>query len=166
MTFLRVDSSIRDEGSFSRALTARLASSGGDVVHRDLAKTPGLGDAWQRAALTGPSPLVTELADELLAADEIVVGAPVYNFGVPVALKAWLDLLIVDPRCNPRSTPMGTALKGVPVTLVVVSGWCYGPGSRTEGWNHATPYLRRLFADVLGADVGLETVEGTIQNAA
>lgn len=165
MTILRVDSSIRDEGSYSRALTARLAE-GTEVVHRDLAKTPGLGDAWQRAALDGPTPLVTELVDELLAADEIVVGAPVYNFGVPVPLKAWLDLLVVDPRCNPLSTPMGTALKGVPVTLVVVSGWSYGPGSRSEGWNHATPFLRRIFADVFGADLRLEVVEGTVQNAA
>ncbi|WP_160148873.1 NAD(P)H-dependent oxidoreductase [Amycolatopsis alkalitolerans] len=163
MSVLRVDSSIRYEGSVSRELTAKFA--GDDAVHRDLTAMHELNEAWRRAALGEPGPLVRELADEVAAADAIVIGAPVYDFGISAALKSWLNLLIVDPRFNPRST-WGTALASVPVTLVVVSGWRYGPGSPVEGWNHAIPYLRRIFEDLFGADVTLEVVEGTVQNAA
>ncbi|GAB3000173.1 hypothetical protein GCM10017788_49400 [Amycolatopsis acidiphila] len=46
------------------------------------------------------------------------------------------------------------------------SGWCYGPGSPVEGWNHAMPYLRRSFADAFGADVSCHVIEGTTQKAA
>lgn len=165
MSVLCVDSSIRYENSVSRALTAEL-TGGDDVVHRDLAAMPGLADGWQRAVTGGPDELVTTLADEVKAADAIVVGVPVYNFGVPAALKSWLDLLVVDPRFDPRETPLGTPLAGVPVTLVVVSGWSYGQGSPVQGWNHAIPYLRRIFADAFGAEVTLRVVEGTTQKAA
>ncbi|WP_236790687.1 NAD(P)H-dependent oxidoreductase [Amycolatopsis sp. GM8] len=180
MTVLRVDSSIRYEGSVSRELTAKLA--GDDAVHRDLAAMRGLEEAWREAVLGEPGPLVAELADEVAAADAIVVGVPVYDLGIPAVVKSWLGLVIADPRFNPR-TALGSALAGVPVTLVAmalrreaprpgavvgrrVGGWWYGPGSPVEGWNHAIPYLRRMFADVFGADVTLEVVEGTVQNAA
>ncbi|GHF75243.1 FMN-dependent NADH-azoreductase [Amycolatopsis bartoniae] len=164
MTVLRVDASIRHEGSVSRALTAEL-TSGQEVVHRDLAAMRGLADAWQDVVLGGAATLVTTLADEVFAADAIVVGAPVYDFGIPVALKAWLGLLIADPRLNPRGG-LGTALAGKPVALAVVSGWTYEPDGPRAGWNHAVPYLRRIFADVFGADVSLHLREGTVQKAA
>ncbi|WP_431873850.1 NAD(P)H-dependent oxidoreductase [Amycolatopsis sacchari] len=164
MTVLRVDSSVRHEGSVSRALTAEL-TRGKRVVHRDLATMRGLADAWQDAVSGGAKALSTELADEVFASDELVLGAPVYDFGIPVALKAWLGLLIVDPRLNP-SGGLGTALAGKPVALAVVSGWTYEPDGPLAGWNHAVPYLRRIFADVFGADVTLHVREGTVQKAA
>jgi FMN-dependent NADH-azoreductase len=180
MTFLRVDASIRQRGSVSRELTDavlrawRAADPGGEVVHRDLGTTPGGPQLWARAALAGFVPehlltsamvearaAATQVADEVLAADVIVVGAPLYNFGVPAALKAWLDLLNTDPRFDPRYTPIGRALSGVPVCLAVASGGGYGPGTPRAGWDHGTPYLRRIFGEVFGAEVVLVRAELT-----
>ncbi|WP_343942276.1 FMN-dependent NADH-azoreductase, partial [Pseudonocardia zijingensis] len=162
MALLRVDSSIRHDGSVSRELTGaverawRAAGPGGDVVHRDLAADPRLTGAWPQR-----SSVAAALADEVLAADAVVVGAPMYNFGIPAVVKSWIDLLIVDPRFDPRRTPPGTALDGVPVVLAVACGGGYGAGSPREGWDHATPYLRRIFADLFGADVTLLVAELT-----
>jgi FMN-dependent NADH-azoreductase len=167
MALLRVDASIRHDGSVSRELTGvverawRAVAPGGAVVGRDLAAAPQLGASWPRlarAAMGIGSPptsgsVATALADEVLAADAVTVGAPMYNFGVPAVVKAWIDLLITDPRFDPRTTPVGSALAGVPVVLVVACGGGYRPGSPREGWDHATPYLRRIFADLFGADV-------------
>ena len=173
MALLRVDSSIRHEGSVSRELTGvverawRAAGPDAPVVHRDLAAEPDLGTTWPQLARAGmragaPSePVAAALADEVLAADAVVVGAPMYNFGVPAVVKSWIDVLIVDPRFDPRSTPVGTALAGMPVVLVVACGGGYGPGTPRAGWDHATPYLRRIFADVFGADVTTVVAELT-----
>lgn len=175
MALLRVDSSIRHEGSVSRELTGvverawQAAAPDGAVVHRDLAAAPQLHASWPRlarAAMGLASPIesgsvATALADEVLAADAVTVGAPMYNFGVPAVVKEWIDLLIIDPRFDPRTTPAGRALAGVPVVLVVACGGGYRPGSPREGWDHATPYLRRIFADLFGADVTTVVAELT-----
>ncbi|WP_246633085.1 NAD(P)H-dependent oxidoreductase [Pseudonocardia nigra] len=88
-------------------------------------------------------------------------GTPMYNFGVPAALKSWIDVLITDPRFDPRHTPVGRPLAGVPLGLVVACGGGYGPGTPRAGWDHATPYLQRIFADLFGADVTLIAAELT-----
>jgi FMN-dependent NADH-azoreductase len=175
MALLRVDSSIRHDGSVSRELTGvveqawRAAGPDAPVVHRDLAAGPELLSAWPRLALAGMRPgppaerecVASALADEVLAADALTIGAPMYNFGVPAVVKAWIDLLITDPRFDPRTTPAGSALAGVPVVLVVACGGCYRPGSPREGWDHATPYLERILADLFGADVTTVVAELT-----
>jgi FMN-dependent NADH-azoreductase len=172
MIFLRVDASIRHRGSVSRELTDtvlrawRAANPDGEIVHRDLGMTPAGPQLWARATMAGFVPedlrtpamvearaAATQAADEVLAADLIAVGAPLYNFGVPAAVKAWLDLLITDPRFDPRHTPIGRALSGVPVCLAVASGGGYGPGTPRAGWDHGTPYLQRIFGEVFGAEV-------------
>jgi FMN-dependent NADH-azoreductase len=178
MPFLRVDSSIRHEGSVSRDLTAVaerawLAAHPGDPVHRrDLANHPIPYQTWQlaargvlvdeeqrTAAMREALAVAADLASELLAADAVAIGAPMYNFGVPVVLKTWLDLLMTDPRFDPRLVGVGRALAGVPVHLLVACGGAYGPGEPRAGWDHASPYLRRVFADVLGADVTFKIKE-------
>jgi FMN-dependent NADH-azoreductase len=180
MAYLRVDSSIRGQGSVSRELTDavvgawRAADPGTEVVHRDLAADPGLGGTWQQAAVAGflPEPARTaamraaravaaRCADELAAADAVVIGAPLYNFGVPAAVKSWIDVLITDPRFDPRTAPAGGPLRGRPVTLAVACGGAYGPDTPRAGWDHGTPHLRRIFADLFGADVALVVAELT-----
>ncbi|GAA1314648.1 FMN-dependent NADH-azoreductase [Pseudonocardia xinjiangensis] len=180
MTFLRVDSSIRDEESVSRELTDAVerawlaADPDAEVVHRDLAAAPVRLETWQLAtyggflppdlrtrAMRDASAAACRAADEVLAADAITVGAPLYNFGVPAALKSWIDLLITDPRFDPRHTPLGRSLAGVPLSLVIARGGGYGPGSPREGWDHSTPYLERIFGDVFGAEVTLIVAELT-----
>ncbi|PPK61211.1 NAD(P)H-dependent oxidoreductase [Actinokineospora auranticolor] len=177
MTLLRVDSSIRVEGSVSRAVADtvvdgwRGAVPGGRVVRRDLADGHIGGGAWanslagralgerertgaQRSAIA----LATAVADELAAADSIVVATSLYNFGVSQHVKAWVDLLITDPRFAPGSAP----LTGKPLALVIARGGGYGPGTPREGWDHATPWLVRIFQDVLGAEVSVVAAELTL----
>ncbi len=177
MSLFRLDSSIRGEGSVSREVADTVQRAYTEqhphatVVRRDLGVAPVPADAWSTAALAGSTPedertdeqraaraLATELADELLRADAAVVAAPLYNFGVPHHLKAWIDLLITDPRFAPGTRP----LEGRPVTLVVARGGGYGAGTPREGWDHATPYLLRILGDLWGAEVTLVAAELTL----
>jgi FMN-dependent NADH-azoreductase len=177
MSLFRLDSSIRGEGSVSREVADIVQRAYTEqhphatVVRRDLGVAPVPADAWSTAALAGSTPedertdeqraaraLATELADELLRADAAVVAAPLYNFGVPHHLKAWIDLLITDPRFAPGTRP----LEGRPVTLVVARGGGYGAGTPREGWDHATPYLLRILGDLWGAEVTLVAAELTL----
>lgn len=172
-TLFRLDTSIRTDGSVSRAvadtLENRLVDELGDVtvVRRDLGLEPLDGSAWTRAVHAGFSDAPTEaqqdavalargLADEVVDADAVVVASPLYNFGVSLQAKTWIDLLITDPRFGPGTTP----LAGRPGFLVVAKGGGYDPGTPREGWDHGTAYLRRILADVWGLD--LEVVEAEL----
>lgn len=105
MTILHIDSSARTEGSVTRDLTADIvAKLGGDVIRRDLKHAlPQITETWVNANFTPEADrdpaqrdtlaLSDSLVAELKAADTIVIGTPVYNFGIPAALKAWVDLV-------------------------------------------------------------------------
>jgi FMN-dependent NADH-azoreductase len=176
MTLLRVDSSIRTDGSVSREVADVLEEAWsrhhtGPVVRRDLGRDPLPAQAWAAAVTAGSTPetqrtpqqraavaFAAALADEVLAADAIVVAAPLYNFGVPQHLKSWVDLLITDPRLGPGAAP----LAGRPLALVIARGGGYGPGTPRAGWDHATPYLRQIFGAVWGADLTVVEAELTL----
>ena len=100
---LQIDASARLNGSTTRQLTAKISDRlGGTVTHRDLSEAiPQINETWVNANFT-PADQRTEaqqqalaLSDSLVAelkeADVLVIGVPVYNFGVPAALKAWVD---------------------------------------------------------------------------
>ena len=180
MTLFRLDASIRQEGSVSREVADTLQRVWHEhhpteaVVRRDLAAEPLSADAWPHAVAAGATPedartpaqrdavaLASRLADEVLAADAVVVATPLYNFGVSQHLKTWTDLLITDPRFGPGQRP----LQGKPVTIAVARGGGYAPGTPREGWDHATPYVERIFRDVLGGDVAVVTAELTLADA-
>jgi FMN-dependent NADH-azoreductase len=111
MKLLRIDSSAR-RNSVSRQLTQRFVEAwqkenpSGEVIERDLATThlPMITDEWTLAAYSDPARLtpaqrdtlsVSEtLIEELLAADTIVIGAPMYNLTVSAPLKAWIDQIV------------------------------------------------------------------------
>jgi FMN-dependent NADH-azoreductase len=177
MTLFRLDTSIRTDGSVSREVADTLQRAYTDahpraaVVLRDLAADPIPADVWSTAATAGYVPaeqhtpaqrdaatLTATLADELLGADAVVVSTALYNFGLSQHLKTWIDLLIADPRLGPGTTP----LAGRQVTLVVARGGGYGAGTPRAGWDHATPYLLRILADVWGAEVTLIEAELTL----
>lgn len=106
---LRLDASARRTGSVTRALNDRIVErfrNAGpvEVTTRDLADPlPLIGENWIGANFTDPAERTPEqretlafsdrLVAELRAADVLVIGLPVYNFGVPSALKAWIDLV-------------------------------------------------------------------------
>ena len=104
-TILHIDASARLADSVSRQLSSRIVERlGGDVIRRDLAQPlPQITQDWVTANFTPPEDRSTaqrdtlalsdRLVDELHAARTIVIGTPIYNFGVPAALKAWIDLV-------------------------------------------------------------------------
>ncbi len=109
LNVLRIDASARKSGSITRDLTdrivARLENEGkSQITTRDLSDAlPHITEDWIGANFTpadarSPEQLETlalsnALVDELEAADILVIGLPIYNFGVPAALKAWIDLV-------------------------------------------------------------------------
>ena len=135
---LRVDSSMRTEGSVSRNLAdkliERLSDSNTQITERDLANGVELiNEHWIGSNFTDPSDrsdeqktsLATsdELVDELRAADTVVITAPVYNFHVSAALKAWIDM-VARARETFRYTEEGPVglLTGKKVYVVMTSG--------------------------------------------
>ena len=82
---------------------------------------------------------------------------PLYNFGVSQHIKTWFDLILTDPRSKE-----GPLLSGKPVVLATVRGGAYGAGTPREGWDHSTGYLRRILADVWGADLTVVEREFTL----
>jgi FMN-dependent NADH-azoreductase len=163
---LRVDSSARSEGSMSRRvadeLIERLEESEGavEVRVRDLSvAAPSFVDAeWVDANFTPPEQrnegqeaTLAEsdaLVAELEAADVLVIGVPIYNFGIPAALKAWVDM-VARARLTFRYTENGPVglLKGKRAYLTVASG---GTAVGSE-MDFATGYLRYIL-DFLGID--------------
>lgn len=171
LKILRIDASARHEGSTTRQLSDELIDALRDrhgrisVLARDLARTPPplldadwiaanftepqARDAGQRAALA----VSDELVAELMAADLVVIGVPVYNFGVPAALKAWIDQ-VARARITFRYTEHGPEglLKGKRAYLVMASGGV-AVGSAAD---FATGYLRQVLGFLGITDV--ETV--------
>ena len=99
---LRVDASARRGGSSSRALSDALVArlNPAAVVSRDLSDAlPFVTENWVHANFTDEEEQQAELAlsdllvAELMAADILVIGSPIYNFGIPAALKAWIDMI-------------------------------------------------------------------------
>lgn len=163
---LRIDSSARTNGSVTRDLSAQLAvdlaGSEAAVIVRDLAATPPafVDEAWVTANFTDPDARTDAqnqilagseaLVREVEAADQIVIGAPVYNFNVPASLKAWIDQIARARRTfhYTENGPVGR-LTGKTAWLVVASGGT-ALGSEID---FATPYLKHVLGFIGITDV-------------
>ncbi len=174
LNILKIDSSGRHDGSASRVLTAdiveALEARHGDVnvVRRDLADGIPFVDAkWIEANFT-PDESRTDahratlaesdqLVAELKAADVLVIGAPIYNFGVPAVLKAWVDM-IARARLTFQYTENGPEglLEGKKAFIVVASGGV----SVDSPVDFATPYLRQALRFVGIEDVAVIAAQG------
>jgi len=175
MHLFRLDSSIRIGGSVSRALAdsaeqAWLAEHHDAVVtRRDLGVEPLPGDAWGRAVRQSMDPdappaedataLITRLGEELLSADAFVFAVPLYNWNLPTQVKGWIDLLMLHPRIGPYGD---RPLAGRPAVLAFSRGGGYGAGTPKEGWDHASPYLKRILGEVWGLDLHVAEAELTL----
>ena len=166
---LHLDSSARPgrsgeqaHGSHTRRLSSRFVRAwqarrpADVVVYRDLAQHPAspVTGAWVHAAFTPPAqraPWMHDalaesdaLVDELLAADLIVVGVPMYNFGMPATLKAWIDNIVRVGRTfgfdrTRAGEPYWPLLAGQGKRLVLLSArgdYGYEPGERLAAANH------------------------------
>ncbi|HEY8128931.1 MAG TPA: FMN-dependent NADH-azoreductase [Hyphomicrobium sp.] len=163
MKLLHVDSSILGPHSVSRQLSVeivaaeRLRHPGLEVVYRDLGVTPvghlsGAHLAAAQGVVPETVPLQHDLAsgqaalDEFLAADIVVVGAPMYNFGVPSQLKAWIDRLAVAGKTFRYSEKGAEGLAGGKQVIVASSrGGFYGPQTPIAFLDHQENYLRGIF---------------------
>ena len=171
-TLLHLHASPRGDFSISRQLsTAAVAAwkekhPGGKVVERDLTKTDMtfVDLDWIIGASSTPDQLTNShksalaisdtLIAELLEADEIVIGTPMYNFAVPAVVKAWIDHVVRNGKTfNYVATgPEGLA-KGHKVVVVVASGGSYDTASGLETYNYVIPYLRHILGFIGITDV-------------
>lgn len=164
-TILHLDASARVTRSLSRRLSQRFVESWlahrphDQVIRRDLAAgpPPHVTESWIAASFTPPEKrdatmrAVLAWSDaaiaELEAADVIVMGAPMYNYGMPSALKAWFDQVIRVGRTfsfdlDRGDWPLEPIMKGK--TLVVLSArgeFGFAPGGIREHWNHLDPHI-------------------------
>jgi len=145
VTILHIDSSISGENSASRMLTRSIVDQlktsqwGEQVVYRDLAANP-------LPHLTLDAFADTSVLDEFLAADTVVVGAPMYNFTLPTQLKAWIDRLAIAGTTF-RYTENGPEglVKDKRVIIALARGGFYGEGSPAAALEHLETYLRGMF---------------------
>ncbi|HWE08244.1 MAG TPA: NAD(P)H-dependent oxidoreductase [Solirubrobacteraceae bacterium] len=162
---LHVDSSIRAiEESRSRKLSQRYADAwrasnpDGTVTYRDLSANPiPHTDATSFAAnflapedrspdQAAAKTITDEIAGEVVAADTIVLGMGLYNFGVPSTVKAWFDRLVVP---GVTVGEQGGLLGDKKLVLTLAAGGGYGEGTPRYGWDHRELWLRHAF-EVLG----------------
>ena len=165
---LRIDSSPRAARSHTRRLTGMfvemwLGQHPADAVsHRDvgLQPLPPVSESWIAAAfhpaaertaeMRAALSLSDELVDELLLADLLVLGVPMYNFGIPAQLKAYIDQIVRIGRTfafEPHDTaqPYKPLTHGKRAVVIVSSGDAgYGPGECLARFNHVEPYLRTV----------------------
>jgi FMN-dependent NADH-azoreductase len=160
---LHIDSSVLGPHSVSRQVSAaiverlRQATANLDITYRDLTLTPlahlsGANLAAAQGASTKDPAVQQELANsqtalaEFLAADILVLGAPMYNFTIPSQLKAWIDRILVAGKTFKYGAQGAEGLAGDKRVIVAISrGGFYGPGAPTEALEHLETYLRGVF---------------------
>ncbi len=166
---LIIHSSARTEGSVTRDLTQRLADQLGGAQHvRDLNDAlPHVDGAWVAANFTDPAERSDAqnaklaqsdaLVAEVMDADTLVIGVPIYNFGVPAALKSWIDL-IARARVTFAYTSDGPKglLTGKTAYLVVASGGV----AADSAVDFAVPYMRHVLGFVGITDVRVIDASG------
>lgn len=167
MNILHLDSSVLGQNSASRTLTAaivaRLLRDAPDaqVLHRDLAgehALPHLDGASLAKSAPTEAARSTRVVDDFLAADIVVLGAPMYNFGIPSQLKAWIDRIAVAGKTFRYTAEGPQGLAGG--RKVIVAATYGGQHPLESGSNFVEPYLRQVF-DFLGIDdVDFVSAEG------
>ena len=162
-TLLKIDVSPRGDHSISRKLSQQFADqwqrthSSGKLVTRDLVKTtlPFVDLPWIVGAYTTPDQrapenkqalkVSDELTAELLAADEILISTPMYNFAVPALLKAWIDHIVrVNVTFSVGPEGYKGLLTGKKAAIIIASSGAYPAGTPYEAYNFETPYLRQI----------------------
>jgi FMN-dependent NADH-azoreductase len=172
MKLLHVDSSISGEGSASRQLSAAIVAAfkaavprleiirsdldAAPIPHLDSRLLPAVRPATAADEASGASDEKGDGAlDEFLAADIVVIGAPMYNFTVPSQLKAWIDRILIAGKTFQygEAGPVGLA-GGKRVVIASSRGGLYAPGMPFEAFDFQERYLRAVFAFI-----GIENVE-------
>ena len=159
MTILHIDSSINGDNSASRAISRSILDQltiergGAEIIYRDLAAEP-------LPHLTLDAFADSSVVDEFLAADVVVIGAPMYNFTIPSQLKAWIDRVAIAGKTfrYTESGPEGLA-KGKRVIIGLARGGIYSEGSPAAAFEHVETYLRGVF-NFIGIEPEFVIAEG------
>jgi FMN-dependent NADH-azoreductase len=164
MKLLHLDSSILSGNSASRQITAAIAGQlananpGLGVTYRDLSAHPlshlsGELFAARQGAVPESAEMQKDVAasqavlDEFLAADTVVIGAPMYNFGISTQLKSWIDRIAVAGKTFKYGLNGPEGLAGGKHVIIAISrGGLYSAGSPAASLEHAESYLRAVFA--------------------
>jgi FMN-dependent NADH-azoreductase len=186
MQLLHIDSSPLAGNSVSRQLSARTVAQwqavhpGTVVEHLDLAadapshlaadslgfrlgpNAEGLTDVQRRE-----NAVSERLVSQFLAADVVVVGAPMYNFGIPSQLKAWIDRIAQAGRtfAYTEKGPKGLA-GGKTVILASSRGGMYSTNPALAGLDHQESYLKTVFGFFGITDVRIVRAEGVAMGEA
>ena len=178
MKLLHLDSSILGGNSASRQLSAATvgqlakATPELEIVYRDLAAEPlphltGEHFAARQGAVPESPAIQKDIADseavlnEFLGADIVVIGAPMYNFGVPSQLKAWIDRIAVAGKTFRYGAAGPEGLAGNKRVIIAISrGGFYGAGMPAAALEHVENYLRSVFGFLGVTDLEFVVAEG------
>src|ERR1700761_5046118 len=178
LTVLTVASSPMGERSVTRKLSDKLtdelkkAHPGAHFITRDLVASPlpHIDGSFIASVFTRPDERDEALqaavaasdkaVDELIAADVIIIGAPMYNFGIPSSLKAWIDHVVRMGRTftGGASGPEGLLLNKK-VIVISARGHVYTAGPYTT-WDHQEPQLRTALGFMGLSDISFVRAEG------
>lgn len=180
---LILESSPRGLDSASRQLTRKLRQRieaiypEARVIGRDLAKDPiphldegtvkaisskdpAEAEAWKQAAH-----LSDALTDELLSSDLLIIACPMWNFGIPSSLKAWVDHVVrAGKTFNYAGAGVEGLAKGKRAILVLASGGVFTQGP-WKAWDTVEPYLRQILGFIGIEDVQTVRAEGMLVSA-
>jgi FMN-dependent NADH-azoreductase len=162
MKVLHIDSSVLGPHSVSRQVSAaivdrlRQSKPNLEIMYRDLASTPlaHLNGSHLAAAQGGAADTALQhdlatgqaMLDEFLAADIVVLGAPMYNFTIPSQLKAWIDRIVVAGKTFKYGAEGVEGLAGNKRVIVAISrGGFYGAGTAAAAGEYVETYLRWVF---------------------
>jgi FMN-dependent NADH-azoreductase len=181
-SLLVINASARTARSITRHLTARFVEAWrvqnpeGEIIDRDLGvrPVPPINHDWVASAYSDPAEnapakrealrVSDELVDEIFRASAIIVGAPMYNFGMPAQLKAYVDQIIRVGRTfafnDPESAnPYQGLVPSRPLVIVTSKGvGGYEPGGRYAHQNFLEPHLETVFQLIGLSDISFVSV--------
>jgi FMN-dependent NADH-azoreductase len=178
MNLLHIDTSILGGNSVSREVSATIAERLSQaqpevhVTYRDLAAAPlphlsgdnlaaVRGAVPESAALREDIVVSQKVLDEFLAADTVVIGAPMYNFTIPSQLKTWIDRILVAGKTFRYTAAGPQGLAGNKRVIIAISrGGFYGPGTPAAAAEHLETYLRTVFGFIGVTNLEIIAAEG------
>ena len=173
MKLLHIDAGITGPNSVSRQLSGAIvealakADPSLEIVTRDLDADPIPhldGSSFGLRVVEGADDIAARSAavlQEFLDADVVVIGAPMYNLGIPSQLKAWFDRVLIAGKTFRYTAegPLGLA-GGKRVIIASARGGLYAPGTAQAGADFHEPYLRMLFRFIGIDDIAIVRAEG------
>jgi FMN-dependent NADH-azoreductase len=178
MKLLHIDSSVLGENSVSRGLTAAIVARqaelhpGLEVTHLDLAAaTPMHLSPAHIGAMFGHPPadpaiqadIAVPYIDQLMAADIIVIGAPMYNFTIPSQLKSWIDRILVAGKTfkyGADGKPVGLVPPGKKLFIASSRGGAYSEANGLSFLDHQETLLKAALGFIGFTDITIIRAEG------